>query len=62
MGWTPRAILEAAPKPDANPTAPGVAADPNGGISVFDAMERELGLKLVKQKKIHSGYCGGPRR
>jgi len=26
------------------------AADPNG-ITVFDAMERELGLKLVKQRK-----------
>ena len=26
------------------------AADPNG-ITVFDAVERELGLKLVKQKQ-----------
>jgi uncharacterized protein (TIGR03435 family) len=52
IGWTPRAVLEkAAPNPDPNSTAPSVAADPNGGISVFDAVEKELGLKLVKQKK-----------
>jgi uncharacterized protein (TIGR03435 family) len=51
MGWTPRGILEAPVKPDASGAAPGTAADPNGGISVFDAMEKELGLKLVKQKK-----------
>jgi uncharacterized protein (TIGR03435 family) len=52
IGWTPRAVLEKAPSnPDPNSTAPAVAADPNGGISVFDAMEKELGLKLVKQKK-----------
>lgn len=52
IGWTPRAVLEkAAPNPDPNSTAPAVAADPNGGISVFDAVEKELGLKLVKQKK-----------
>src|SRR5579864_1625414 len=52
IGWTPRAVLEKpAPNPDPNSTAPSVAADPNGGISVFDAMEKELGLKLVKQKK-----------
>jgi uncharacterized protein (TIGR03435 family) len=51
MGWTQRAVLEkAAPNPDAGAT--GVAADPSGGISVFDAMEKELGLKLVKQKKM----------
>ncbi len=52
IGWTPRAVLEAPAKPSADPSAaPAVAADPNGGISVFDAVEKELGLKLVKQKK-----------
>ena len=51
MGWTPRQILEAPPKTDASATAAGVPGDPTGGISVFDAMEKELGLKLVKQKK-----------
>jgi uncharacterized protein (TIGR03435 family) len=51
MGWTPRQILEAPAKPDAGASAAGVPGDPSGGISVFDAMEKELGLKLVKQKK-----------
>jgi uncharacterized protein (TIGR03435 family) len=51
MGWTPRGILEAPVKPDASGGTTGTAADPNGGLSVFDAMEKELGLKLVKQKK-----------
>jgi uncharacterized protein (TIGR03435 family) len=53
MGWTPKQILEK-PQPPTNANAqPGAIAeapDPNG-ISVFDAMERELGLKLVKQKR-----------
>jgi uncharacterized protein (TIGR03435 family) len=57
IGWTPRAMLE---KPQAaNPNQPNPnqpadalagAPDPNG-ISVFDAVEKELGLKLVKQKR-----------
>jgi uncharacterized protein (TIGR03435 family) len=51
MGWTPRQILEAPAKTDAGASAAGVPGDPSGGISVFDAMEKELGLKLVKQKK-----------
>jgi uncharacterized protein (TIGR03435 family) len=52
MGWTPKAILERPPIPNPDPTtgAIGGAADPNG-ISVFEAVERELGLKLVKQKR-----------
>lgn len=51
MGWTPRQILEAPAKTDAGASVAGVPGDPSGGISVFDAMEKELGLKLVKQKK-----------
>ncbi|HEY6343046.1 MAG TPA: TIGR03435 family protein [Bryobacteraceae bacterium] len=52
IGWTPRAQLEApqTPNPDQTPGATAGAADPNG-ISVFDAVEKELGLKLVKQKR-----------
>jgi uncharacterized protein (TIGR03435 family) len=49
MGWTPKALMPAPGSPAAN-TATVEAADPNG-ITVFDAMERELGLKLVKQRK-----------
>ena len=52
MGWTARAQLE---KPqtassDAQAGATPDASAPNG-ISVWDAMERELGLKLVKEKR-----------
>ena len=51
MGWTPRAILQpATPNPASNP--PETATDPSAnGISVFDATDKELGLKLVKQKQ-----------
>ena len=45
IGWTPRGMLQqqqAENRPD------GSASDPNG-MSVFEALERELGLKLVKQ-------------
>jgi uncharacterized protein (TIGR03435 family) len=51
IGWTPKGMLQAAP---ANPNQPAgsatEAAEPSG-ISVFEAVEKELGLKLVKQKQ-----------
>jgi uncharacterized protein (TIGR03435 family) len=52
MGWTARAALQApqAPNPNSPPGAIAEASDPNG-ISVFEAVEKELGLKLVKQKR-----------
>lgn len=52
MGWTPKAALmpQQAPNPNQPAGAVAEAADP-GGISVFDAVEKELGLKLVKQKR-----------
>lgn len=41
--------------PDAAPPPPGVASapasEPNGGITLFEAMEKQLGLKLVAQKR-----------
>jgi len=47
IGWTPRAMMQQAE----NPNQPaGTAADPTG-ISFFEAVERELGLKLVKQTR-----------
>jgi uncharacterized protein (TIGR03435 family) len=50
MGWTPKAIMQpTAPSPQ-NPGAAVEAAVPDG-ITVFDAMEKELGLKLVRQKR-----------
>jgi uncharacterized protein (TIGR03435 family) len=51
IGWTPKALLQG-PGGNANATgdASAAAADPSG-ISVFEAVEKELGLKLVKQKR-----------
>lgn len=52
IGWTPRAQLQAQPGPNAEQPAGGLvqASDPDG-ISLFEAVEKELGLKLVKQKR-----------
>jgi uncharacterized protein (TIGR03435 family) len=49
--WSPRANFEAAPRPEAvqQPGAAPVPSDPNGALSVFEAMEK-LGLKLEQQK------------
>lgn len=50
IGWTPKGALQT---PTAsNPNQPGaVAASEPTGISVFEAVEKELGLKLVKQTR-----------
>jgi uncharacterized protein (TIGR03435 family) len=52
IGWTPKGALQT--QQTQNPGAPAgglsEASDPNG-ISVFEAVEKELGLKLVKQKR-----------
>src|SRR5262249_38775371 len=52
IGWTPKAMLQPpqAPNPNQPPGTTVEASDPNG-ISVFDALEKELRLKLVKQKR-----------
>jgi uncharacterized protein (TIGR03435 family) len=52
IGWTPRAALQPQQTPNGNPGTGTTeqASEPNG-ISVFEAVEQELGLKLVKQKK-----------
>ncbi len=51
VGWTPRAQLQQQQPPGSTGAEAGnEASDPNT-ISVFEAVERELGLKLVKQKK-----------
>ena len=52
IGWTPRAALPEAQAPAADRPAGAVveAATPSG-ISVFEAVESQLGLKLVKQKR-----------
>jgi len=50
MGWTPRKAYQAAQAPNPNQPDSAPAADPTG-ISAFDAVEKELGLKLVKQRR-----------
>lgn len=32
----------------------GMAADPNGAVSFYEAVSKELGLKLVKEKRPES--------
>jgi uncharacterized protein (TIGR03435 family) len=49
LGWTPKTMMPAAASPGTN-MAPGETAAP-GGITVFEAIKQELGLKLVKQKR-----------
>jgi uncharacterized protein (TIGR03435 family) len=52
IGWTPKGMLQAQPSSNANQPSGTVteAAEPSG-ISAFEAVEKELGLKLVKQKQ-----------
>ncbi len=50
IGWTPENMLRTPPAPGGATAPIGDTAAPNG-ISVFEAVERQLGLKLVKQKR-----------
>jgi uncharacterized protein (TIGR03435 family) len=46
--------LRTPPPPSANnsdPNAASAAADPTGGLSLFDAMDKQIGIKLEKQKR-----------
>ena len=51
IGWTPENMLRTPPRPGGATAPIGDTAAPNG-ISVFEAVEQQLGLKLVKQKRI----------
>ncbi len=52
LGWTPKTMMPASLSGTESGTdiAPG-QADAPGGITVFEAIQQELGLKLVKQKR-----------
>ncbi len=50
VGWTAKAALQPVQDPNRPAGAITEASDPNG-ISVFEAVEKELGLKLVKRKE-----------
>ena len=49
LGWTPKTMMTAATLPGTN-AVPGETAAP-GGITVFEAVKQQLGLKLVKQNR-----------
>jgi len=49
IGWTPLSMLQQA---DNSNQPVGTAAEPTG-ISFFEAVDRELGLKLVKQRRMY---------
>jgi uncharacterized protein (TIGR03435 family) len=49
IGWTPRSMLQ---QVDNSNQTVGTAADVTG-ISFFEALDRELGLKLVKQTRMY---------
>ena len=52
LAGRPKGALQPVQAPNPNQPAGAIAeaSDPNG-ISVFEAVEKELGLKLVKQKR-----------
>jgi uncharacterized protein (TIGR03435 family) len=53
LAWTPRGAFEAAARPEGQPQPGGGGApssDPNGGLTVFEAIEKQLGLKMELQK------------
>jgi uncharacterized protein (TIGR03435 family) len=39
------------PPPSANPNDPSSISDPSGGLSLPDAMAKQLGVKLIKEKR-----------
>jgi uncharacterized protein (TIGR03435 family) len=51
MGWTAKALLQPVPQPDGGQDGQAGQASDLNGITVFEAMERELGLRLVRQKR-----------
>jgi uncharacterized protein (TIGR03435 family) len=52
IGWTPKNGLPGAQVPSADRAAGATTESPApGGVTVFEAVESQLGLKLVKQKR-----------
>ena len=51
IGWTPRNALQAARVPNPNQPSDAAASPDASGISVFEAVDKLLGLKLVKQTR-----------
>jgi uncharacterized protein (TIGR03435 family) len=54
MSFSPAGALRAGPSrggPAPGADAVGAASDPNGAVSLFEAIEKQLGLKLQEQKR-----------
>ena len=51
IGWTPKNQLQTAPAATGGASGALLEASDSTGISLFEAIEKELGLKLVKQKR-----------
>ena len=54
LAWTGRGQFEAAARNAPQPAGGGAAgapSDPNGSLSVFEAIDKQLGLKMEKQKR-----------
>ncbi len=50
LGWTPTNALQSPPPNADQPAGPAIAADP-GDVPIFDAVEREINLKFVREKQ-----------
>ena len=54
VGWTPRQMMQQQQAQNTSqPTGAAAPAPDPTGLTVFDAVETELGLKLVKQKRLY---------
>ena len=51
LSWSSGNYMPGAGGPSAPPAQADAASDPNGALSFYDAVNRELGLKLVKEKR-----------
>lgn len=51
IGWTPKVLLQTPAAPNPNQTTGVTEAPTPTGVSVFEAITSELGLKLVKQQR-----------
>jgi uncharacterized protein (TIGR03435 family) len=51
VGWTPKGMLQPQAAPNPNQSGTIIEAPEPNGITVFEAVQKELGLKLVKQTR-----------
>jgi len=51
LQWSGRGVIDAAVRAAESGPAGGVSADPNGALTLFEAIEKQLGLKLEQQKQ-----------